>query len=57
VACAWAATARGGYAGPMRHSVGRKVAGDAILQECCNPDTRPTAAHSRQKYLNRFGAR
>src|SRR5258708_417103 len=26
-------------AGAIRHSVGQKMAGDAMLWECCNPDT------------------
>jgi hypothetical protein len=33
-------TARGEYdTGAIRHSVGGKVAGDASLWKCCNPDT------------------
>src|SRR6266446_1722355 len=33
-------TAReGNNGGPIRHSIGRKVAGDPILRECCRADT------------------
>ena len=51
-------TARGRHdARPIRHSVGRKVAGDNDTVRVSQTGHSADVAHSRQKSLNRFGAR